>query len=216
MAFSEIAAVLVFVVVVLFGIVDAIRTPLIVKRFYRDKNFTNDGKKMLTDCTDARIVDGMFTEHYFSSGAAGVSQCKSWSTDRHKFTLSKATRKRNRAPWSVTVIEGNFTKLSCLILPTVVPEAIAYVGNGENVDFEDDSELANRYHINADNETLIKSVLTREVRAFLLQPDVIYLESTDSQLVIKRNWLDHQVLHRLSQELEIAARLSEQLCAKQN
>ena len=208
MALGEIAAVVLFVVVALFGVFDAIRTPLIVKRFYKDRSYIDGGKKMLSDCTDARIVDGMFTEHYFSNSAAGIAQFKAWSVDRRKFTLNKATRKRNRAPWSVTVIEGDFKKLSCLMLPTVVPEAIAYVGNGEKIDFADDPELQNRYHIIAANEALIKSVLTGAVRDFLLKPDVIFIESTDSQLVIKRNWLDHQVLDRLTRELEVAASFS--------
>ncbi len=214
MALSEIAAVAVFVAVALFGIVDAIGTPLKIKRFYRDRGFNNKGEKKLSEYTTARIVDGMYTERYFSEDTPGVSQFKAWSVDRKKFTLSKAARKRNRAAWSVTVVENDFTQATCLILPTVVPEAIGYVGNGENMDFENDLEIANRYHIVTENETLLKSVITGEVREFLLKAHIVFIEITESQLVMKRNWADHLVLQRLTDELDIIALLQERLTSQ--
>ena len=127
--------------------------------------------------------------------------------------MSKASRKRNRAPWSVTVVEGDFSKLSCLILPTIVPEAIAYIGNGENIDFESDLEIANRYHIATNREATVRSAITGEVRDFLLQPHVLFIEVTDKQLIMRRNWADHEILDRLKQELKIATQLKEQLIA---
>ena len=219
-----------FIAVALFGIVDAIRTPLVVKRLYRNKGFTDTGKKTLAEISDSRLVGQMYTEHFHYRELAGelagesaidaggnsgsdatsqsrVAQCKAWSTSRRNFTLSKATRKRNRTPWSITVVQGDFSNLSCLVLPTVVPEAIAYVGNGEDIDFGEDVEIANRYHITASNEALVRSAITPEIRAFLLQPDVIFIESTDNELVIKRTWNDHLVLDRLQQELDTAQTL---------
>ncbi len=214
MALSEIAAVAVFVAVALFGIADAIGTPLKIKRFYRDRGLDNKGEKKLSEYTTARIVDGMYTERYFSEDTPGVSQFKAWSVDRKKFTLSKAARKRNRAAWSVTVVENDFTQATCLILPTVVPEAIGYVGNGENMDFENDLEIANRYHIVTENEALLKSVITGEVREFLLKAHIVFIEITESQLVMKRNWADHLVLQRLTDELDIIALLQERLTSQ--
>ncbi len=211
MELSEFAAVAVFVAVVLFGIVDAIGTPLKIKGFYRGRSYTDQGKKNLPECSGARILDAMYTERFFTNSTSGVSQCKSWSIDRRKFTFSKAARKRNRTPWSVTIVEGDFSHLSCLILPTVVPEAITYVGNGENMDFESDLEVANRYHIVTDNEALIKSTIVGELRSFLLKAHIVFIEVTNHQLVMKRNWADHQVIERLEQELAIAALLKERL-----
>lgn len=213
MALSELAAVAVFVAVALFGIVDTIWTPIKIKRFYSDRGFTNQGEKNLAAFSAARILDGMYTERFFNEEVSGVSQLKAWSVDRKKFTLSKATRKRNRAPWSVTLVEGDFKHATCLILPTVVPEAIAYVGNGQNIDFEHDLEIANRYHIETDNEALIKFVVSGEVREFLLQAHVVFIEVTDTQLVMKRAWADHLAIDRLSKELDMVTLLQSRLKA---
>ena len=214
-----------FILVALFGVVDAIRTPLVIKRQYRDKGFTDKGRKTLASLSSARILDGQYTEHFYSDCLTlpGVSQCKAWSTDRRKFTISKATRKRNRAAWSITVVDmaiadstmvdGDWKAMSCLVLPTVVPEAIAYVGDGRDINFSDsDVAIANRYHITASDESAIRSsILVEEVREFLLQPDVIFMELTDQKLVLKRNWSDHRVLDRLDQELQVATQLAESL-----
>ena len=211
MAFSEFAAVAVFVAVALFGIVDAIGTPLKIKRFYTGRGYTSKGERKLSEYSDARIVDGMYTERYFTEDDTGISQLKAWSVDRRKFTLSKAARKRNRTPWSVTIVEGDFKHATCLILPTVVPEAIGYVGNGEAMDFESDLEIANRYHIVTQYEALLKSVITGGIREFLLQAHIVFIEITDNQLVMKRGWADHLVIDRLTKELDIAVLLQGQL-----
>ena len=204
---TEYAVAAFFIAVALFGIVDAIRTPLIVKRFYRDKNFRDNGKLVLEAVSTARIVEGMYTERHYTGAAQDpqIAQFKAWSVNRRKFTLSKATRKRNRAAWSVTVIEGDYAGLSCLVLPTVVPEAVAYAGNGESIDFGEDEQMASRYHVTTRAAEKIRSVLVGEAREFLLQPDVISMELTDNQLIIKRSWSAHKVLDRLEEELTVAA-----------
>ena len=210
---TEYAVAAFFIAVALFGIVDAIRTPLIVKRFYRDKAFRDNGKLTLQTQSAVRILDGMYTEHHYSDASQypKISQFKAWSVNRRKFTLSKATRKRNRAAWSVTVIDGDYAGLSCLVLPTVVPEAVVYVGDGKDIDFGDDVEMANRYHVTTDDAEFIRSVLAAKVREFLLQPDVIFMEMTDTQFVIKRSWSAHKVLDRLEEELVIATEIQKAL-----
>lgn len=213
MTITEYAVAAFFIAVALFGIIDAIRTPLIVKRLYRNKKFRDNGKLKLETVSAARILDGMYTEHHYSGteNYSGISQYKAWSVDRHKFTLSKATRKRNHAAWSVTAIDGDYAGLSCLVLPTVVPEAVAYVGNGEDIDLRDDVEIANRYHVTTNNAELIRTLLAGDVREFLLQPDVIFMELIDKQFVIKRSWSAHKVLDRLEEELLVAAEIQKTL-----
>jgi len=60
-----------FIAVALFGIVDAIRTPLVVKRLYRNKGFTDTGKKTLAEISDSRLVGQMYTEHFHYRELAG-------------------------------------------------------------------------------------------------------------------------------------------------
>jgi len=213
MTTTEYAVATFFIAVALFGIIDAIRTPLIVKRLYRNKRFRDSGKLKLATVSTARILDGMYTEHHYNGteGYAGIAQCKAWSVNRRNFTLSKATRKHNRAAWSVTVIDGDYSGLSALVLPTVVPEAIAYVGNGEDIDLRDDVEIANRYHVTTNNAELIRALLADDVREFLLQPDVIFMELTDKQFLIKRSWSAHKTLDRLEEELRIAVEIQKSL-----
>lgn len=207
MTVTEYAVAAFFIAVVLFGLIDAIRTPLIVKRFYKDKKFTDKGRQSLEALSGARILDGMYTEHQNTSIQGDICQFKAWSNHRRKFTLSKAARKRNRTAWSVTIVEGDFSNVSCLILPTVVPEAIAYIGNSEDIDFGDDQDIANRYHVTTEKAELLRSTITGDIREFLLLRDVVFIEVTDSQLVMKRNWTSEKVLDRLEQELEIAAEM---------
>jgi len=210
---TEYAVAAFFIAIALFGIVDAIRTPLIVRRFYRNKNFSDNGKLTFEPVSAVRILDSMYTErHYSDSGQyPNIAQFKAWSTNRRKFTLSKATRKRNREAWSVTVIEGEFQGLTSLVLPTVVPEAVAYVGNGEGIDFGDDEQMSSRYHVTTTDAEMIRSLLVNEVREFLLQPDVIFMELTDKQFVIRRSWSAHKVLERLDEELRIATEIQNKL-----
>lgn len=216
MAVTEYAVATFFVAVALFGIVDAIRTPIIIKRFYRDGDFDDGGKQNLDDVTSARIVDAMYTERFYAGNLqkTEVKQCKAWSINRRNFTLSKATRKRNRSAWSITIINGNYDELSGLILPTVVPEAIAYVGNGEDIAFDHDLQIANRYHITCNNADLIREMLNGDVREFLLQRDAIFIELSGNQLVIKRSWSDDNILDRLQQELQVATEIHEYLAAQ--
>ena len=202
-----------FIAVVLIGIVDMIRTPLVVKRFYRNNSFRDNGRQNLESVSGARILDGMYTERHYTgtSQYEGIAQFKAWSVNRRKFTLSKATRKRNRAAWSVTVIDGSYAGLSALVLPTVVPEAVAYVADGRDIDLGEDVDLANRYHVTAADAELMRSVLVDDVREFLLQPDVIFMELTDKQFVIKRSWSAHKVLDRLDEELRTAIEIQKKL-----
>ena len=202
-----------FIAVVLIGIVDMIRTPLVVKRFYRNNSFRDNGRQNLESVSGARILDGMYTERHYTgtSQYEGIAQFKAWSVNRRKFTLSKATRKRNRAAWSVTVIDGSYAGLSALVLPTVVPEAVAYVADGRDIDLGEDVDMANRYHVTAADAELMRSVLVDDVREFLLQPDVIFMELTDKQFVIKRSWSAHKVLDRLDEELHTAIEIQKKL-----
>ena len=202
-----------FIAVVLIGIVDMIRTPLVVKRFYRNNSFNDNGRQNLELVSGARILDGMYTERHYTgtSQYEGIAQFKAWSVNRRKFTLSKATRKRNRTAWSVTVIDGSYAGLSALVLPTVVPEAVAYVADGRDIDLGEDVDMANRYHVTAADAELMRSVLVDDVREFLLQPDVIFMELTDTQFVIKRSWSAHKVLDRLDEELRTAIEIQKKL-----
>jgi len=71
--------------------------------------------------------------------------------------------------------------------------------------------MANRYHVTTDDAEFIRSVLAAKVREFLLQPDVIFMEMTDTQFVIKRSWSAHKVLDRLEEELVIATEIQKAL-----
>ena len=218
MTTTEYAVAAFFIAVALFGIVDAIRTPFVVKRFYRNKGFSDNGRQNLEAVSSARILEGMYTEHHYSGSDqyAGIAQFKAWSVNRRKFTLSKATRKRNLAAWSVTVIDGDYPGLSCLVLPTVVPEAVAYVGNGQDIDLSDDEQIANRYHVTTKDAGMFRQIVAKDVREFMLQPDVIFMELTDKQFVIKRSWSAHKVLDRLDEELLVASEIQKTLLKPHN
>ena len=189
-----------------FGIVDAIRTPLISRRFYRDKSFSDKGVEQLENLSDSALVAGMYTKNLYQKEESGVTirQFKAYSTNRRKFTLSKAARKRNQTAWSITVIDTAHPLAEFTLLPTVVPEAITYITDGRNIDIPDDSQLANRYHVVTEQSDVVLPLMKQKIRKFLLQSEAIAIECTSKRIILRRHWAAHQVLERLQVELDVA------------
>ncbi len=193
------------VLLAIFGIVDMIRTPYIVRRFYQGKSFTDKGKASLEEVTDSNLVLEMYANHVYQKVENGIAirQFQAWSINRRKFTLSKAARKRNQTAWSITVIDAVEPIAVCTILPTVVPEAIVYITDGRNIDIAEDAQIATRYHVVTEQENIIVPLITQKIRQFLLQSEVVSIECTSKQVVLKRHWAAHQVLDRLQTELDV-------------
>ena len=213
MSLTEYAFVAFFIAIALFSIVDAIRTPLLVKRLYKEKGFSDKGKGELKALSDSMLLEAMYTERLNTGTVQGVevSQCKAWSVNRRQFTLSKATRNRNRTAWSITTIKSNKPHPTFLALPTIVPEAVAYIGDGRSIDFPDDDDIQSRYHITTENPDQIRSVCTGDIRQFLLETEVIFLHQTEHELVLKRRWSADKVTNRLERELNFAVQVHERL-----
>lgn len=213
MSNTELIAIVVFVAVAAFGIIDAIRTPIIVKRFYRDKKFTEPGRQLLEEVSDSGLLTDMYTDCFYTGSEQGlqVRQCKAWSTKRRQFTLSKKSRKRNQTAWSITVIDAKFLPVTFQALPTIVPEAIGYIGDGRSIEFPGDDKLSNRYHVSTDNAALVRAALVDELRDFLLQTEVVALEVTQDLIVLKRKWAAHLVLERLQNEIDFVVKLHNKL-----
>jgi len=125
--------------------------------------------------------------------------------------LSKATRNRNRTAWAITTIKSNKPHPTFLALPTIVPEAVAYIGDGRSIDFPDDDDIQSRYHITTENPDQIRSVCTGDIRQFLLETEVIFLHQTEHELVLKRRWSADKVTNRLERELNFAVQVHERL-----
>ena len=214
MSVSEYLFVAFFIGIALFTVVEAIRNPLLAKRLYREKNFTDSGRQQLTDLSDSPLIEGMYTDSLHSGvvGGLSISQCKAWSVNRRQFTLSKATRNRNKAAWSVTVVSGS-SLATFRALPTIVPEAVAYIGDGKSIEFPGDEQLSSRYHVVTEQPDRLCSVLTGDVRKFLLESEVIFIEQTATELVLKRKWGDEKITERLQREMDIAVELQKRLAS---
>ena len=55
MTTTEYAVTAFIILMAVFGIVEAIRTPMIVRRFYRDKSFVDNGKSTLDEVSDSVV-----------------------------------------------------------------------------------------------------------------------------------------------------------------
>lgn len=213
MSLTEYAFLAFFIGIALFSIVDAIRTPLVVKRMYREKELSDNGKGKLEAHSGSMLLEAMYTDSLYSGTVQGVSlsQCKAWSVNRRQFTLSKATRNRNRTAWSITTVKSNKLHPVFVALPTIVPEAVVYIGDGRNIDFPDDDELQSRYHVTTENPDKVRSAFSGEVRQFLLETEVVFVQQTAHELVLKRKWSTDKVIERLEQELDMAVKLHNRL-----
>ena len=117
MTTTEYAVAAFIILMVVVGIVEAIRTPMIIRRFYRDKSFDDHGKSALPDVADSIVLENLYTPSLYSGVTDGVTvqQFKAWSNRRRQFTLNKAARKRNQIPWSVTIIEAQQVTPLCAV-----------------------------------------------------------------------------------------------------
>lgn len=210
MTTTEYAVAAFIILMVVVGIVEAIRTPMIIRRFYRDKSFDDHGKSALPDVADSIVLENLYTPSLYSGVTDGVTvqQFKAWSNRRRQFTLNKAARKRNQIPWSVTIVEAQQVTPLC-VRPTVVPEAILYVNDGNSIEFLGDDEFADRYHVVAERADIVRPLLTEKLREFLLQPEAISIEAVNSRIIVKRQWQTDSVLERLQQEIDIALVINE-------
>jgi len=213
MSLTEYALIAFFIAVVLVSVVDAIRTPLLIKRLYRNRDFSDKGKVPLTEVSNSLLVEELYTENLYTGIVDGVelSQCKAWPLKRRKFTLSKKVRKHNRTPWSMTTVKTNASIPAFLALPTIVPEAVSYIGDGRSIEFPDDEEMESRYHVTTDSPDKVRRALTAEAREFLLRKEIIFIQQTESELVVRRLWSSDKVTERLEMELDIALKLYRQL-----
>lgn len=209
---TDIAVAAFVVAVALYGIVDAVYTPIKVRRFYTDNDYNGNSanKQLLTSLTDSSIVSDMYTNCVYEKSPANgsIKQCKAWSVNRRKFTLAKAVRKRNQTPWSITIIDSNDALAECKVQPTIVPEAIQYIGDGKSIELARDEVIANRYHVVTEYEQMVVPLVTQQIRKYLLQTDVIYFECTANQVIVKRHWNSHQVLERLEADLDAAQQVA--------
>lgn len=215
MSVSEYLFIAFFIGIALFTVFEAIRNPLLAKRLYRDINFVDRGKQQLAVLSASELVKGMYTDSLNSGVIDGttISQCKAWSVNRRQFTLSKASRNRNKAAWSVTVVTGG-SPVTFRALPTIVPEAIAYIGDDASMEFPGDDQLSSRYHVVADQPDQLRSVFTGEIRDFLLESEIIFIEQTATELVLKRKWNDEKIAERLQREMDTAVSLHKRLAGK--
>jgi len=213
MSLTEYVFIAFFIAVALVSVVDAIRTPLIIKRLYRTRNFSDKGKVTLSELSSSVLVEELYTDSWNTGTVDGLqlSQCKAWSIKRRQFTLSKATRKHNRTPWSVTIVNTASSTPAFLALPTIVPEAVTYIGNGRSIEFPDDELMQSRYHVTTDSPDQVRRALTGESREFLLQKEIIFVQQTESELVLRRLWSSDKAIERLESELKVAVKLYQQL-----
>ena len=217
MTTTEYAVTAFIILMAVFGIVEAIRTPMIVRRFYRDKSFVDNGKSTLDEVSDSVVLNNLYTPSLNSAVINGVTvqQFKAWSLQRRQFTLSKATRKRNQIAWSVTIVNAQQSLTPFCARPTVVPEAIIYVNDGKGIEFHGDDEFANRYHVVTERADIIRPLLTEKIREFLLQPEAISVEVIKSGIIVKRQWQADKVLDRLQQEIDIALAINDWFVSRQ-
>jgi len=211
MEFADYLIFLVLAGFAVFGVVDAIRSRWLVRAHYAGVQATVDSSKQpLETICDSLLLKAMYTGRLYRASHNGYQyrQCTAWSVDRHRFTLNKKQRDRNKMGWSVTLVGPLQESDTFLIRPTIVPEAIAYIGDGASIDIPDDQTLTDRYHIVATDPAKISSVLVQpEIREFLVVAEITSVELTRDYLILKRKAYSDKVLQRLQQELDIAVTL---------
>lgn len=207
--------VVLFAALVLYGLWQTVSAPFFVKRFYQNMNFRDNGKSRFDShpYDSVVILQGLKASHVYSGTYKDyrVEQFAAFPETRHKFTMSRVQRKRNQAIWTVTLLHCEKPIMPFCARPTTVTDAMSYVLEGGNIDFEEDEGLTKRVHVLADDHEKCKALLTPKVRDYLKHIDAISLESAGSLLVHKSPGQPHDVGQKLQGDLDALVGIYEEL-----
>lgn len=203
-----------FMALVLYGVSNAIRVPLVVKRFYKKLGFNDEGPVEFDSSlfADSLLLQGEKTSHLYGGVYDGykLNQFEAYSTQRRKFTVNKAQRKRNQKIWTVTVISLDKPLANFCARPVLVPEAPEYLLNSEAVLFPDHEDFAKRIHVVATDHASARALFNAEVREYLngSDPDPLALESVQSVLIHRRPRQPHDTGKQLKKDLDAVVSLA--------
>lgn len=206
-----------FMALVLYGVSNAIRVPLVVKRFYKKLGFNDEGPVQFDSSpfTESLLLHGEKTSHLYRGVYDGYQmyQFAAHSVQRRKFTVNKAQRKRNQKIWTVTVMSLDKPLANFCARPVLVPEAPEYLLNSEAVLFPEHEDFAKRVHVVASDHARARKLFTAEIREHLngSDPDPLALESVQSFLIHRRPRQPHDTGKQLQKDIDAVVRLAKTL-----
>lgn len=204
-----------FAAIIFYGIWLTVRAPFLVKKFYKQNNFTDYGKSDLSEPPYdlSLVLEKLHANKIYRGQYSGyqVEQFAAFPEDRHKFTLNKTKRKHNQSMWTVTLIHCEAPLLQFCARPTTVTAAIGYVLNQNSVVFPDDEKFTNRVHVQSDDHAALVDAFTAEVRTHLTGIDPVSLESVGSQLIQLTPRQPHDVGEKFESDLDALIRMCEVL-----
>ena len=218
--FTEYFWIALFAALVFYGLWQTVSAPFLVKRFYRDIAFEDQGRSLLDrpPYQPSVLLENLNAAHLYKGSYEGyrLEQFAAFPETRHKFTLSRVQRKRNQAMWTITLLHGGRELLPFSARPTNVTEAIEYVLKGGNVDFPDDEGFSKRVHVMADNQTAVRELLTPAVRDYLKNIDPVSIETVGSVLVHKSPRQPHDTGNKLRSDLDAVVGIYKELAPHQS
>ena len=193
-------------VLLLYGLGNYIAAPILMRRFYRDKLFTDQGPSALESPAESQVLQPLATSNLYKGQHQNrtLEQCKAYPQSRRTFTLSKARRKHNQTRWSVTRLGSEQQLEPFCLLPTADVSTALMMLNDPGVDISEDKEFAHRYHLRCANPERVKLLIFNQMREFLLQKELISVECLDNTLIIKRSWPQEKISKRLLDEINCA------------
>ena len=204
-----------FAALVIYGLLQSVSAPFLVKRFYKNIDFADKGKSTLDEgpYQSSMLLEELNASHIYSGLYKGyqVEQFFGFPETRYKFTLSRVQRKRNQAMWTITLLHGDKPLFPFCARPTNVKEAMEYVLAGGNVDFSEDEGFSKRVHVMAEDHEKCRQALTPEIREYLKNNDPISVETVGTMLVYKSPRQPHDTGDKLQSEIDAVLGLYEEL-----
>lgn len=229
---------LLLLAIVAYGLWQTVRTPAAMRRFYRKLQFErHQGGELLSNTTlegnATQLTAGARMQQTAPSLARSTLlsplatrelyggeyqqrklwRCVAYPAARRRFTLSRRQRQRNQARWSMTVYPLATALPEFCARPTNVNDALEYVFDDSNMQFADDDNFNNRYHVLTPRPDQVRELLPPAVRELILKVPATSVESTGDALIIKRVWEAYEIETRMQRELDEVSELLDTMLA---
>ena len=217
--FAEYFWLALFAALVLYGLANTIQVPFLIKKFYRKKEFEDQGKSTFSEAPlqNSKLLKGLKTPNVYSGTYRNykVQQFAAFSVNRRKLTMNKAIRKNNQLSWTISVAYLDTELPEFCARPTKVTESPSYIFDEQGVLFPEDESFVNKVHVMAGDHAAVRKLFTIYIRERLTGIDPVSLESLGKVLIYKSPRFPHEAGTKLEKDLTLLIDMVENIEATQ-
>lgn len=209
---GELVVLLVLAAFFLYGVANIIAAPILLRKFYRKVGFKKIGRSSLDNPSSSYLLESLASKQLYNGLYRGykISHAKCFLQRRKALTFSKVKRKQLQSRWSVTLVCSKHRLPEFSLLPKTEPATVLLMLSESSVDLSFDEELDRRYLLRTEHAEPVISLITTDLRSFLLDRELAAIEVVDNRVIIKRAWPTERLKTNLLDEFNAAIIIAEQ------